>query len=271
MRDEDRLVVRLLGIGAGVLAVILLIVFSFKIVSPGYRGVKTMLGNVSPTYLSEGPHFTVPFIQAVTEVSIRQETRETSASCFSSDLQQVNIKLKVLYRTPETQVVTLFQKFQGDPFDSLVSPRVQEAIKEVTAGSTAEQIVKQREKIKQTALSSARTKIGELVYVDDIVIENIDLTKELEAAIESKMVQEQEASKSKFTQDKAKVEAETMIIKAKGDAESIRIQGEALKQTPDLIQLKIVEKWDGRTPLVVGSATTNPANILLPINPSRER
>jgi prohibitin 2 len=142
---------------------------------------------------------------------------------------------------------------------------VQEALKEVTALQSAEQIVKNREEIKTKALASSRIKIGTLLVVEDIVIQNIDLTKELESAIEAKMVQEQEAAKAKFTQQKAQIEADTVVIKAKGDAESIRIRGEALKQTPAFIDLQIVEKWDGRAPLVVGGGTGSGANILLPL------
>jgi prohibitin 2 len=37
-----------------------------------------------------------------------------------------------------------------------------------------------------------------------------------------------------------------------------------LKENPNFIQLQIVEKWDGKSPLVVGSGA-NGANILLPI------
>jgi len=34
----------------------------------------------------------------------------------------------------------IYKQFAGDPFDSLIAPRVQEALKEVTALSTAEQM-----------------------------------------------------------------------------------------------------------------------------------
>ena len=172
--------------------------------------------------------------------------------------------LRVLYRIPEVSVVQIYQGFAGDPFDSLVAPRVQEAMKEVTALESAEQIVKNREEIKNKALVAARAKIGAMLFVEDVVIQNIDLSPELETAIEAKMVQEQEAAKAKFTQQKAQIEADTVVIKAKGDAESIRIRGEALKQTPAFIDLQIVEKWDGRAPLYVGGGGSGGVNMLLP-------
>ena len=43
-------------------------------------------------------------------------------------LQQVIADLRVQYRVPEQSVVTIFKQFAGDPFDSLIAPRVQEAL-----------------------------------------------------------------------------------------------------------------------------------------------
>jgi prohibitin 2 len=51
------------------------------------------------------------------------------------------------------------------------------------------------------------------------------------------------------------------VIKAKGEAESIRIRGDALKENPAFVDLQIVDKWDGITPLVVGSGD----NFVLPL------
>ena len=161
-------------------------------------------------------------------------------------------------------IVKIFREYYGDPFDSLIAPRVSEALKEVTAMQSAEQIVKKREDIKAKTLESARTKVGNLLVIEDVVIQDVSLSKELEAAIEAKMVQEQEAAKAKFTQAKAEIEAQTAVIRAKGEAEPILIRGKAVQDSPGLVQLQIVEKWNGISPLVVGGG--NGANILLPID-----
>jgi prohibitin 2 len=214
--------------------------------------VEVTMGRVSPAFKPEGFGIKTPFVTAIYPISIRQQTAEDKAECYSSDLQQIQIDLRVLFRIPESSVVKLFQEYYGDPFDSLVAPRVQEALKEVAALQSAEQIVKNREQIKTRALEIARRKVGTLLVVEDIVIQNIALTKELENAIEAKMVQEQEAAKSKYLQQRAQIDADTAVIQAKGEAESIRIRGQALKENPAFVDLKIVDKWDGLTPLVIG-------------------
>jgi prohibitin 2 len=243
-----RLVVAALVILAGVTMALA----GTYVVHPGYRGVEVTLGRVSSAFKPDGFGFKAPFITTITPISIRQQTAEDKAECYSSDLQQINIALRVLFRVPESSVVKLFRGYDGGAFESLVAPRIHEALKEVVASQSAEQVVKNREHIKARSLEVARKKIGTLLVVEDIVIENITLTKELEHAIEAKMVQEQEASKSKYLQQRAQIESDTTVIKAKGEAESIRIRGEALKANPAFVDLQIVDKWDGITPLVIG-------------------
>lgn len=245
-------IARIIGVAILIFAVIIMAASGTYVVSPGERGIEVTMGKVSPAFKPEGFGLKSPFITTIYPISIRQQTAEDKAECYSSDLQQITIDLRVLYRIPESSVVKLFQDYYGDAFESLIAPRVQEAIKEVVALQTAEQIVKNRERIKVQALELARQKVTTFLVIEDIVIQNIQLTRELENAIEAKMVQEQDAAKSKYLQQRAQIEADTAVIQAKGEAESIRIRGEALKDNPAFIDLKIVDKWDGLTPLIIG-------------------
>jgi prohibitin 2 len=244
---------RLVGFAILIFVVIIMASSGTYVVRPGYRGVEVTMGKVSPAFKPEGFGLKVPLATEIHPVSIRQQTAEDKAECYSADLQQIAIQLRVLFRIPEASVVRLFQEYHGEPFSTLISPRVQEALKEVTALQSAEQIVKNRDQIKSGALDLARKKAGQLLVIEDIVIENIALTRELERAIEQKMVQEQEAAKAKFIQQRAQIEADTAVIKAKGEAESIKIRGQALKDNPALVDLQIVDRWDGTAPLVIGS------------------
>lgn len=262
MNEKFQAKLVVLGV-AGLVAVVLVMGSAFTI-PPGHRGVLVTMGKVSPVFAPEGFGFKAPLITDVLPISVRQQTKSTQADCYSSDLQQIKIELRVLYRIPENMIVRTFQDYSGDPFDSLVAPRVAEALKEVTAQQSAEQVVKKREEIKTKALEMARLKLGNLLVIEDIVIQDVSLSKELESAIEAKMVQEQEAAKAKFIQQKAEIEANTAIIKAKGEAEAIRIRGRALQESPGLVQLQIVEKWNGVSPLVIGNGGSG-SNIILPL------
>lgn len=259
---------KLIGVGVIIIALLVAAAQSTYVVEPGFRGIQVTLGKVSTDFKPEGFGTKPPFVSHIIPIPVRQLTHELKAECYSADLQQVTIHLRILYRLPEAAVVRIYQDYAGDPFDTLIAPRVQEALKEVTAMQSAEQIVKHREDVKSKALIAAKGKIGTILMIEDIVLENITLSKELESAIEAKMVQEQEAAKSRFVQQKAQIEADTAIIRAKGEAEAIRIRAEAIRDNPGLIQLQIVEKWDGKAPLVVvsgGGTESQGANVLLPI------
>ena len=234
------------------------------VVEPGHRGVEVLLGKVSPGFKPEGFGFKLPFVTRIEPQLIRQQTAKMEADCYSSDLQQVKIHVRVLYRVPEASVVAVFRDYSGDPFASLVKPRVAEALNELTALRTAELIVQKREEVKSKALESARRKLGDILTIEDLVLENINLTNALENAIEAKMVQEQEAARARFAQQQAQIEASTVVIKAKGEAESIVLRGKALRENPSVLELQIIEHWDGITPLVVGPGVTG-AGMMLPL------
>jgi prohibitin 2 len=261
---DSKSAVKLIG---GALLIFVLIVVGASasyVVGPGHRGVEVTLGKVSPVFKPEGFGFKLPFITIIAPQLIRQQTAEMKADCYSSDLQQVKIDVRVLYRVPEASVVGIYRDYTGEPFESLIQPRVAEALNEITALRTAELIVTKREEIKSRALESARRKVGGLLVIEDVVLEDITLTKSLEDAIEAKMVQEQEAARARFAKQQMEVEAQTVVIKARGEAESINLRGKALRENPTVLDLQIVEMWDGITPLVVGPAATG-AKMILPL------
>ena len=252
-----------------IICVILGIAFvasSYKVVDPGNRGVRVTLGSVDTGLLQEGIHFKAPFITKIDEVSIRKIRVSFTTSCYSSDLQQVDARLAVVYSVPESNVITIYRSYAGDPFSQFVQPLVQESFKEVTATRSAERIVKEREIVKNEALASLKRKIAGLVEIHDVVIENLDLSDQLEKAIESKMVQQQEAARAEFAQQQAQIEAKTAQIRAEGEANAIRTRGEALLQYPNMVSFLIVEKWDGKSPstIVLDSASTA-ASVILPV------
>ncbi len=103
-----------------------------------------------------------------------------------------------------------------------------------------------------------------LVELVDLPISNIDLTDELEHAIEQKQIKEQEALAKKYELDKARKQAEITIVDAQAEAKAVQIKGEALRSSPEVIQLEIAKKWNGKSPESV-VVSKGGANVLLPL------
>jgi prohibitin 2 len=255
---------RFIPIAVIVVAALVLLANSIHIVPPGHRGVSVTLGKVSPAYRGEGLAFRMPFIQKIANIPIKQITQEGQAPSFSKDLQTIMVNFAILYRIPETSVVRLYQQYAGVPYEALINPRMQEVVKQATSQYRAEDIVKKRQEVKTLVLADMREKLKDIINIVDITITNIDLTEELERAIELKTIREQEALAKQFELQKAKKEAEITIVAAKAEAEAVRIKGIAIKYAPDVIELEIVKKWDGKSPQTVVTGKGR-ANVLIPL------
>ena len=244
--------------------VFILILGSCTIVPPGHRGIVVTLGKVDERVRGEGVAFHLPMVSSLVKMPVQQITRTGQTGVYSSDLQTVEVQFSVLYKIPESSVITLYRDYHGDPYENLILPRVQEALKQIMTSYRAEDLLKHREKAKFEAREKVAKDIGSIITVVDFVINNIDLTDQLEHAIEQKTVREQEALAKQFELEKVKKDAEMQIVSAQAEAQSVKIRGEALRDSKGVIELEIIKKWDGRAPQTVVTGQSG-ANILLPI------
>ena len=251
-----------------VILILILLSTSFTVVEPGHRGVRVTLGKVSPEPLAEGVAFKWPMgVSKIIELNVQQQKVDGEAPCFSSDLQTVIFKYAVMYRLNAAAAVSLYQDYRGDPYETLVAPRVQEALKQITARYTAEGLVQKREIIREETVALLRQAVGEKIDIVDFNVTNLDLSDQLEQAIEAKMVQQQTALKKEFELNSERKEAEIVAVKAEAEAKAVKIRGEALVSNPLVLQLEVIKKWNGISPSVVvlGEGGANGSQIVLPI------
>src|ERR1043165_9231576 len=88
---------KLIGVAILIFAIIIALAQLTYVVNPGERGVQVTLGKVLPQFEPEGLGFKTPFITHIHPVSVRQQTKGMKAECYSMDLQQLNMDVKVLY------------------------------------------------------------------------------------------------------------------------------------------------------------------------------
>lgn len=258
---------------AGLFVLLVVVIVScVTIVEPGHRGVKVTLGKVSGTPLAEGIVFKLPLgITKVHEINVQQQKEEGDAACFSRDLQTVTVKYAIMFRANSGKVVELFRDYRGDPFESLVRPRLEETIKEVVASYEAEELVANREKARQSMRDRVTASVGNVIEIVDVNIVNIDLTDDLEKKIEEKMVAQQEALKMTYVAQKEKTQAEITLIQARAEAEAAQIRGAAITANPLVLQMEILKKWNGVSPTVVmlgNNQGEGGPSVILPLIPS---
>jgi regulator of protease activity HflC (stomatin/prohibitin superfamily) len=224
------------------------------IVEPGQRAVKVSLGKMDRNLLNSGMQFYNPLTDRIAEYSVKQDTKDGQADPLTADQQPISINYKVLYRIPEGQVLILYEKYAGDPFERLVAPQVQEAFRQVVSQYKADAATKNVNVIKNQVLAMVRDNVKGLVEVVDVPITHVGLPEILQQAIAQKQVMEQQALQKSYELDKARKEAEITVANAQAQAKSIQLQSQALQTSPALIEWERVKKWDGVLPVTMISS-----------------
>lgn len=263
-----------------VIAILLIAVLTSLsvIVEAGHVGVLRTLGAVNQVPLKEGLHFKKPFIDQVEQVDVRLTASHAQATAASRDLQTVTTQVTTQYSMNGELAPLTYQKVGnlGKVSAVLVEPAIQECVKAVTAKFTAEELVTKRELVKQQIQQALIAYINgtlkekgleNALVIANVAITDFNFSAEFNRAIEAKVQAEQQALQAKNEKLKRVTQAEALAsektlaadadayatdVQSKARAEAIRREADALKQSPELIRLRTVEKWDGVLPRVNG-------------------
>ncbi|GAI57333.1 unnamed protein product [marine sediment metagenome] len=93
------------------------------------------------------------------------------------------------------------------------------------------------------------------IIVDEFNIIDFEFSPAFNEAIEAKVKAEQLKLKADRDLERIKIEKEQIIAAAQGKAEAIRIEAQALKQNPQVVELRWIEKWNGEVPTYWGEAS----------------
>jgi len=273
-------------------AIILIIIIAVVggmvvIVEAGHVGVVRRLGAVQPEPLQAGLHFKRPFMDQVQLVDIRLKPAQAEATAASRDLQSVSTDVTVQYSLSGEIAPKTFERVgTGAAVASgIIAPGIQETVKSVTARFNAEELVTKRELVKQQIQEALvrfiDTTLNEKDLAGAVNIANMAITEfrfsdDFNRAIEAKVKAEQQALQAKneklrlvtqaeaaAEQQKLAADAEAYSIEAqsKARADAIRREAEALKDSPELIRLRAVEKWSGDLPRITGEGAVPFINV----------
>ena len=257
---------------------------SVVVVQSGHVGVIRTLGAVQPRALPEGFHFRKPFIDKVEQVDIRMTTSTGKAEAASKDLQIVETDVTVQYSLVADVAPQTYQRIgvRDGVASRIIEPAIQESVKAVTAQFTAEELVTQRAEVKKKIHLAIGDFIRETLSQKDIpdavnlantALTDFKFSVEFNRAIEMKVKAEQEALQAENEKKKvvtqAEANAEQVMLEADARAfeieaesiaraEAIKREAEALRNNPELIQLRAVETWDGVLPRFTGGGSALP-------------
>lgn len=242
----------------GIFLILFFILNPFAYVPVGYRGIATRLGTPTGQIREEGVHFKMPIIEGNKNMEVRVQKKEVDASAASKDLQTVSSKIAVNFAIDPTRVIDLYREVGDDYDDRIISPAIQESVKSITARYTAEELITKRSEVSDAILTELKGRVGQYgLLASDLNILDFDFSESFNASIERKVTAQQDALAAENKLKQVKFEADQAIAVAKGKAEAQRIEGEALRANPEVLQLRAVEKWNGILPqyMTAGSST----------------
>ena len=182
-------------------------------------------------------------------MDVRTQKEEVDAGAASKDLQTVYAKIAVNYHVNPSEANNLYQNIGKDYKNRIIAPAIQESVKAGTAKFTAEELITKREIVKDAIRTELRERLANsFIIVDDFNIVNFEFSEEFDKAIEFKVTAEQEALAAKNQLERVKFEAQQQIESAEGKAEAIKKEASALRESPELLELRALEAWDGKLP-----------------------
>jgi regulator of protease activity HflC (stomatin/prohibitin superfamily) len=264
----------------GVIVVSVILASSIKIVEAGNRGVLLQFGAVDTTRsLPEGLHLVTPFRDNIVQVEVRTLKTVESAASASKDLQDVRTEVALNYHVSPDNAQVLYQQLGFEYSARVISPAIQESVKQVTARFNAEELITKRETVKNEIEQQIKQRLAAYnVVVETISITEFKFSDQFTRAVEAKVEAEQRALQAQNELRRIEIEAQQAeakavgdqkaniaraeglrqanILEAEGEAEAIRIIDEQLRNNPNYLEWLKTQRWDGQLPLVIGEGST---------------
>lgn len=195
----------------------------------------------------------------------------------------VKINMTVNYNFMPDRVVELYNRFNGMDGESLVESRIQNSIVAYTKEVTPQFSVMDIYSDKKAEVNAAITEhlnsklqdeyginvVSALVIdvqLDDALMQKVQVKEQAKQDAEIAELEKQTAMAEAETEKvKAQAAADVAVIQAQAEADAVKIAAEAEAEanrelaeslTPELIEMKKYEKWDGQLPTVTSDGST---------------
>ena len=221
------------GVAGGLLGASLLLTIllpqSFQQVNTGSVAVVRHLGKITGVRYP-GTHFDFYLLNSyeIYDTKVQQDKILTSA--YSKDGQTMELEVFLQYQVQAENIIDIATEYGSlDALQARIETVTIEKTKAVMSSAEAMTIIQNRASFSEDVSTSVRAGISSDYYVNvkDVVLTNIDFTKEFEKSVEDKVIAEQEKqaaiTRAEAQLEVARIEAEKKITEASGNAEAEKI------------------------------------------------
>ncbi len=211
---------KIIGIVGFILGLVIIVTSCFATVPTGHTGILTTFGKVEDTTYEAGVHFILPW-QKVVKMDNRVQKLTKDMEAFSSDIQEVTLKYTLNYRIESSQAQKLYKTVGVNYATTIVEPKIEDAVKTITAQYNAENLVSKRAELgDKIELLLTESLASYNIVVTGTAVENLDFTDEFTTAVEAKQVAEQNKIKAKTEQERQTMEKEEELKRNEAAAQS---------------------------------------------------
>ena len=230
---------KVIASGLAVAGVVLAFISCMRTVPTGHTGIVTTFGKVEDTTYEAGVHFCAPW-KDVVNMDNRNQKATIDLQCFSSDIQEVSVKYTINYQISKTNAQTIYKEIGVFYYETVITPRIQEAVKSEFAKYTAEELLNNRSQLSQNIRTTLTEKLSAYnIIVVDASVENLDFSDVFTDAVEAKQVAEQKSKQAQIEQQQKTMEAREAAARAEIEANAAaavaKIAAEADK---DVVQIQ---------------------------------
>lgn len=255
---DPKKVARYVGLGVVVLIAVVLFFMSWKDVEPGEEGFihRPYSGGVDQSEsFSEGSFFIAPWNEMIT-YSTLQQSKTYKSTVMDKNGTDITVEIAINYSVMKGKASKLHLDV-GENYITIIDDKSQGAIKDVIGKYTYEEVYSTKRNVLEGEMSANLKKALAINYLnlEYVEIKDVDLPSNIAREIVSKETQKQRNLTAKEKQKEEEYLANARIEKSRGDsslivsarfkAEAIRLEATQIAKSPQYIELKKWEKWDG--------------------------
>jgi regulator of protease activity HflC (stomatin/prohibitin superfamily) len=224
--------------------------------NPGEGVVFARFGQVEEKCYPAGFYFYNPFTTSVYHVDLKvQALRVEKAAAVSHNLQEIHTDMVLNFSIDPQNCHVLIKTVGNDYANRLIIPAILEILKASTANFAIEKVIQERPKLKDEIVKGLKGRLAPYwINAHDLALTNFSFSPEFARAVELKQVEEQNVAKAEFIRQQQIKKGEGELAFAEGQAKANLLLQNSLKASPELLQMKGLDKWDGHLPVVTGGS-----------------
>jgi regulator of protease activity HflC (stomatin/prohibitin superfamily) len=256
---------------------------SLTTIHPGHVGVSVKKcggGGVSQDPIPTGYYWRSLFCEEVVEYPTNVQTlvlaksphegqpTDESITVTSSEGLPVSLDVSLSFTLDPAKVPTIYAKYRNDIdviAHNFVRQTIREGVQGVFAQFTAEQLYStKREESRVEVQTFITDKLGKEGFtIQQFTINETRVPEAVVQAINAKVAMIQESQKAEAQVRKTEAEAKQRVAQAQGEAEAKKLSADAeayfnktvaASITPEYVEYKALEKWNGELPTMMGTS-----------------